>query len=433
MRSTAAAIAVLALAGQLSAQESASPPGPGRKGETPGGTATSHGPALPGETAPRPRNDPRARREQDEWRAAHPGTAYRYCEDTEHRLVVATCLDAASNAEMQRMLGVQADQQAATLFDALPDSEIFVAVATPADIDRIFRDSPTTKGMYEHPLRRIVTADIGTALRHEWTHAMHFGHMERLGQPHMMWVQEGLASLYESYEISPEGSIRFLPTARHNEARRIAGNKRAIALAQVIAMRPDEFMQRSQALYPVVRSVFEYMADQGKLRNWYRRYVETFADDRTGRRAIEETFATTLDGFEKSWRAWVLARPAVDLVAGKGDRSVGVEVKAAADGVEVTQVARGSAAQRAGIRPGDVIVAVDGNPVRSPREWTQATAGIRVPELPVTLRRAGTRTDVTLVFDRAVGTIQSPLVPAGPIRAGSVAGLLDTARNESEG
>jgi hypothetical protein len=84
-------------------------------------------------------------------------------------------------------------------------------------------------------------------------------------------------------------------------------------------------------------------------------------------------------------------------------------------------------------------VAVDGNPVRSPREWTQATAGIRVPELPVTLRRAGTRTDVTLVFDRAVGAAgtvgagQSSLVPAGPIRAGSAAGLLDTARNESEG
>ena len=42
-------------------------------------------------------------------------------------------------------------------------------------------------------------------------------------------------------------------------------------------------------------------------------------------------------------------------------------------------------------------------------------------------------------LDRAVGAAgtvgagQSSLVPAGPIRAGSAAGLLDTARNESEG
>ena len=62
-------------------------------------------------------------------------------------------------------------------------------------------------------------------------------------------------------------------------------------------------------------------------------------------------------------------------------------------------MARGSAAQRAGIVAGDVIVAIDGTPVRSPREWTEATAAIRVPELAITIRRAGKRSEITLIFD----------------------------------
>lgn len=436
-----AVAAVLALAGLSSAQESTSPDapgvplrspdrppgGPGRKGAAPSRDTAPGGEA--GATAPRPRNDPRARRQQQEWREAHPGGTYRYLDDADRRMVFATCLDERSNADMQRMLAVQTDQQAATLFDAPPDSEVFIAVATPADVRRTFSGSPSTAGMYEHPLRRIVTGDIGTALRHEWTHAMHFGHMERLGQPHAMWVQEGLAALYESYEIAGDGSVRFLPTQRHNEARKAAANRTASQLGQLLAMKPDEFMRRSQSLYPVARSVFEFMADQGKLRRWYRRYVDTFAEDRTGRRAIEDAFGMGLEEFEASWRRWVLARPAVDTTVAGGDRSVGAEVRDATDGVEVTQVARGSAAQRAGIRPGDVIVAVDGTPVRSAREWRLATSSIRVPAITVTVRRSGQRTDVTLEFDRQARRPALPDVfPAGPERAGIRAGALDTAR-----
>lgn len=451
MRRFTAAIAIMVLAGRTSAQSSSpvapgisdrppptAPAGPGRKGlaGTPGGGSV---PGLPpAVTAPKPRSDPRARRQQDEWRREYPGDTYHYSEDAVHRMVFASCLDAASQADMQQMLAAQIDQQAATLFDAPPDTEIFVAIATPADIKKIFADSPTSAGMYEHPRRRIVTGDIGTVLRHEYTHAMHFGHMERLGQPHVMWVQEGLASLYEVYELSPDTAIRFVPTERHNQARKIAANKRSVSLAQVVAMNPDEFMAKSQSLYPVVRSVFEYMADQGKLRAWYKRYVDTFAQDRTGRRAIEDIFGTTIDEFETNWRAWVLARSAVDVAVGRGDRSIGVDIKAATDGVEVTKVARGSAAQNAGISAGDVIVAIDGTPVRSPREWIEATASIRVPELAITIRRAGKRSEITLVFDRQASAMPDvfnhiPIVTPAEFQWAEIrAGFLYTALFASE-
>lgn len=444
MRPVALAIAVLTLAGFSSGAWSAhddsdapgvrdrsrgtAPAGPGRKGASP---ARPSGDApLPGETAPRRRNDARARQQQDAWREAHPGKAYRYETDDEHRLVFATCIEPASHEEMRRMLVAQAEQQAAYLFDALPDTEVFIAVATPADVRKEFSDSPTTAGMYEHPRRRIITADIGTPLRHEWTHAMHFGHMERLGQPHVMWVQEGLAALYESYQLLPDGGIRFLPTQRHNEARKVASSRRALSLAQLLAMSPDDFMGRSQATYPVARSVFEFMADQGKLRAWYRKYVDTFAKDRTGRTAIEDCFGCTLDEFERDWRKWTLARPAVDVTVGDGDRSIGVDVRAATDGVEVTDVERGSAAHAAGLRRGDVIVAIDGDAVRSPREWAQATGALRGAQVTVTVRRDGKRADVVIAFDRQASL---PTVPArGFDRPGIRTALLHRARPESE-
>lgn len=429
MRPWVAAIAVLTLTGTISGGTSvlhdddapgirerrpAPPSGPGRKGSAPAPPAAPEdGSLLPGETAPRRRADARAREQQESWRAAHPGKAYRYGVDDAHRIAYATCLDEQSHADMLRMLAAQADQQAATLFDALPDVELFVAVATPADLRRIFAANPANAGMYEHPLRRIVTADIGTVLRHEWTHAMHFGHMERLGQPHAMWVQEGLAALYESYELTPEGSIRFLPTERHNQARKLAGNRRSLPVAQLVTMSPDDFMGRSQACYPAARSVFEFMADQGKLRAWYRRYVETFAQDRTGRKAIEDAFGMSIDEFDRAWRAWTLARPAVDLAVGRGDREVGVEVRAATDGVEVSQVERGGAAERAGLRKGDVILEIGGVPVRSPREWAQAVGAIRVPQLPVSYRRGKERRQATLEFDRQARAGGRQATPAG--------------------
>ena len=42
------------------------------------------------------------------------------------------------------------------------------------------------------------------------------------------------------------------------------------------------------------------------------------------------------------------------------------------DGVIVTDVARGSAAERKGLRPGDVITEVDGTPVTTPSEFLSA-------------------------------------------------------------
>jgi hypothetical protein len=412
------------------------PAGPGRKGATAPPPPPRRGRGSDRTPEP-PGGDTRARRQQQAWRESHPGDVYRYLDDPTHRLVFATCLDETSHADMAQTLARQADQQAATLFGGMPEAEVFIAVATPADIRRTFDNDPRTAGMYEHPLRRIITGDIGTVLRHEFTHAMHFGHMERTGQPHAMWVQEGLAALYERYELSESGEIVFLPTARHNDVRRLVAQRSGPVIAPMMAMKPSQFMAASDDLYPVARSFFEYLADQGKLRRWYRAYVDGFADDRTGLAAAESALGSPIAEVERAWRAWVKARPAVDVKVGKGDRTVGVTVTDATDGVRVTAIARGSAAHRAGLRIGDVIVSVAGTEVRSSREWTEASASLRVPEAPIAVRRGDERIEFTLRWEGQASAPARPAVhasrlPAGIDRPGFRAGSLDRASRTTE-
>ncbi len=394
---------ILACAGALAmAPPPGTPAGPGRKNTPPAAPATfPDTPADPATLAPADpvTRDTLAQKQFDEWRRVHGDTAYRYGQDTKHRLLLATCLDDTSQAEMLAMIAAQADQQAATLFAAPPGYQVFVAIATPADVKAIFNGSATTSGMYEHPQHRLVSADIGTVLRHEFTHAMHFGHMERLNQAHPIWVQEGLAALYETYDLKPDGSIEFQPNPRHNQARELAAKRGQAPFAQLMAMDPDAFMRRSQALYPQARSMFEFMADVGKLRQWYRRYTETFKQDATGRRAMEEVFGKPLAQVEEEWRTWVLKRPAVANSANAMRRSVGVEVTSVPDGVKVTKVDRRSAAQRAGIKPGDVIVQLAGAPVRSVREWDAAVGALGAPEVAVVVRRGTDRLEMTLRMD----------------------------------
>ena len=71
------------------------------------------------------------------------------------------------------------------------------------------------------------------------------------------------------------------------------------------------------------------------------------------------------------------------------------------DGAVVAKVAAGSPADRGGLRPGDVLVAVDGRPIRSPLAWRVVESGLIVGNpLRITVDRAGTRADVDLTHVR---------------------------------
>ncbi len=319
------------------------------------------------------------------------GEEYRYETDDLRHINYVTALDDVSHQEMRRMLEAQADHLADVLFEDAPSYFTVIVVPTPEDAQHVIRDW-SVGGIYEHPRRRLVARDIGLMLRHEFTHLMHYGHMERIGQQHSLWVQEGIAALYESYVLQPGGAIRFLPNQRHNLVRLLREQGKLASWRDLFSSDAEEFMRGAAENYPQVRSVFHFLDDHGKLVEWYRTYVETFEEDSSGIQAFETVFGTELEEVEKRWRTWLRVQPPVDDFVGRGDASLGVQFveDGVNDGVLIDMVLRGSAAADAGLQSGDVIVSFDGQPVRSHFELLVAVGGKNVgDEVPVRVRRDG--------------------------------------------
>jgi tetratricopeptide (TPR) repeat protein len=328
----------------------------------------------------------------ERWRDTYGSEGYRYETDQEHRINYATALDETSHREMRDMLERQADQMIKSLFVDPPHYDVLIAVPSPQDSDKFFGGNDSIGGMYQHSQRRLVSRDIGGSLRHEFVHLMHFAHMERLGQQHPLWIQEGIAALYEDYQLDADGSIRFLPNDRQIIVKARAKGGKLVKWNDLFRMRADEFMERAQTLYPQARSIFEFVADRGQLEAWYRTYTKTFAEDRTGGLAFEQTFGKELDEIERDWRRWVAQQPEIDLVIRSDDAALGIRSRenASNDGVLITDIVPGSAASRGGLRRGDVIVAIDEQSTRSVMDLRKIIAVREVgDEVAVRVRRNG--------------------------------------------
>jgi hypothetical protein len=335
------------------------------------------------------------------WRSTYGVDNYRYEKDEGRRIAYATAIDAVSHLEMRRMLERQADEMIRTFFEQPPVYYVLVAVPTPKHARQIFGPDDAIGGVYQHARHRVVARDTGASLRHEFFHALHYSHMERIGQQHPLWMQEGLASLYEAYELDIDGKIRFLPNERHNIVKRRARIGRLMKWEELFHLSADNFMARAGHLYPQARSIFEYVADEGLLAEWYRTYVEGFDEERSGTAAFEKVFAQPLHEIERAWRQWLSTRPLVDVSIEYGDAALGIQTapRASNDGVLVAEVLRQSGARRAGIRPGDIIVAIDGRPTRSMLELMGIIGGKKVGEtVRVRLRRDGAYQTITVVL-----------------------------------
>jgi C-terminal processing protease CtpA/Prc len=151
-------------------------------------------------------------------------------------------------------------------------------------------------------------------------------------------------------------------------------------------------MNKAQQMYPQVRSIFEYLAQQGQLESWYRAYVERFDEDRSGAKAFEIALSKPLEEIERDWRRWVAQQPQIDLQIRPDDAALGIRSgeNLTNDGVLITDIVPGSAAARSRLRQGDVIVSVDGRSTRSLMDLRKIIASHSVgDEVQIRARRAG--------------------------------------------
>lgn len=246
-----------------------------------------------------------AERRLERWQSICSDEAYRLDPDPRTRLTLLAALDEGSLRSTRDMLG----RQAAGLEDLLgmpatPRHEVLIVIPRPQDLQRLL-DRPNVAGVYRHGQRELVTADADRALRHEFVHVLHHSHMDALGQEHPLWIQEGLALLFESWETAPDGTIRFTANDRHALVAMLARTGRLIPWPNLLAMSSSQLDRDSARTYPELRSLLRFVAEEGRLGSWYHAYVERFDRDPSGIEALEAVFDAPLAEVEARWRTWL--------------------------------------------------------------------------------------------------------------------------------
>ncbi|MGD9688183.1 MAG: hypothetical protein AB7K52_05600 [Phycisphaerales bacterium] len=167
-------------------------------------------------------------------------------------------------------------------------------------------------GVYDHDKKELVAGDLGPSFKHEFMHVLHWRHNQRTGQVHPIWVQEGLCSLVEDYEVrgeGPDADLVPVPSWRTNSLKRRASSAR-VSIEAMLKMPREKFAGNAPlANYALARATFLYLSQLGKLRAWYGAYVLSFSDDPSGKSAFESTLGKPMAQIDKDFRIWLAKLP----------------------------------------------------------------------------------------------------------------------------
>lgn len=244
-------------------------------------------------------------------------------------------------------------------------------------------------GQYSHGEKRLVSMDSGSSLRHEFFHVLHWRDMERRGQEHPIYVQEGLASLVEDYDVGADGRIEIAPSWRTNAVKRRERTGGLMRIEQLAAMDHTKFTrQQPLANYALARTTFLWLEREGKLAAWYTHYTANFRADPTGIKSFEAVLGAPIKDLNKRFRDWVFKLPEVPEEVPPGGASLGVAVEVkSGDGVTVVGFSREPGAG-AGLRIGDVVRSIGGKPTREMAELVRVLGTFKPGgEVDVEVRR----------------------------------------------
>lgn len=313
------------------------------------------------------------------------GDRYHVEEDPVLRLRFAVGLPRTSFAMARAELDIVSRWAMAELFgnllEADEDAVPWVGVAIPTDEDfarwahgrhgEAARDSSRQiAGTYDHDRKELVCKDLGATLRHEVFHALHYRSQSLEGQRHAMWIMEGLASLVEDFDPAEGGTPAFTASWRSNITRKALRANQLKSIADLAAT-PDHIFTGTAPLmhYGHARTIMLYLFAAGKLPEFYRQYVDTWAHDRTGVLALERTFDAGITQVEASFRRWVERLPVAPEQNHPPSATLGIDVDGErGEGLAVLRTVRGSPGRLAGLRPRDVLVAVNGQGTRDINE-----------------------------------------------------------------
>jgi hypothetical protein len=323
-----------------------------------------------------------------------PGDELTWELDADRRLVLASALTPASRGRLRTEIASVVDAALPLLFGAPPADPVLVVVAEGRLARELIAAEARVAGRYVHADRILAVREIGVSLRHELIHALHFGHMERMGMraAHPFWIQEGLATLFETWTRTGDGSGRFEASARDAIPRRLADANALDELAELAALDGRSFMRAARRHYAVARAVMRWLAERGALADWYRRLGDAPSPD-AGLDAMAAALDLERAALDDAFGAWLRARPVPTVATGPGGPWLGLQRvdDDPPDGVQVVRVVSRGPARRAGLRPGDVVLEVNGAVSPTAAELDRLIARHRPGEtVRLTVRRRGT-------------------------------------------
>ncbi len=291
--------------------------------------------------------------------------------DRRRHIVYISALDDEHLRRTQLLLASFTDAQRVTLFDKPLPWNLTVVLPTIGDYEKLAAKAKVehASGFFTPALQRLVSIDRGKVLIHEFTHALHQADMTAARQVHPVWITEGLATLFETSEITPAGVIPAIDT-RVLTLKRALRQDKLIGLDELLQMNRKRFMERPDVAYAQSRYLMFYLWHKQRLKRFYTAYKSGYHSNTTGKKALETALGSRLFLIEPKWRQWVetLKIPA-NYARGTRGR-LGLEVKDHPRGVKVVSLLHGGAAKRTGrIRVGDIIEGFNSIKVTNPAQF----------------------------------------------------------------
>lgn len=347
------------------------------------------------------------------------GPAYAYERDPSLRINIASGFDAESTRRAHEEIRLLTAWAIETIFPELADppmsaADPWVSVILPTERDFLawaiveygpsaaLGDMNRIGGAYSHDRKQLVSMDLGGTFRHEFLHVLHHRSATRMGQAHPIWIQEGLCALVEDYDMV--GGV-LTPTAswRTNSVKRLERGGGLQSIGDLARMPRGRFTAtRPLANYAHARAVFLFLSQRGQLGAWYAHYSRNWSIDASGVRSLESVLGMEIDAVDAEFRRWLRALEEVPETVSAGGASIGLEIDPGrGEGPIITRVIA-PGARAAGLRPQDVITAIDGRPTRDFHELARVL-GSYTPGRTVVIdyRRRREHGQATVTLDRA--------------------------------
>lgn len=290
------------------------------------------------------------------------GDKYVYDADEPRKLVFAVAVDRPTLTMLESDLQSVEAAEEKELFAHPPDEFIRIVLPSEADFSRM-APAPHLGGDYDDTTRTAVSMRLGQFMTHEFTHALHAADQHALGQEHPVWLTEGLASLYESFEID---GTQLIPhdNSRLKFVRFAAKSGGLLPLDKLLRMTRQDFNSRPNLAYGEASFLLRYLQEAGLLKSFYDAYTAGYEKDATGAAALEQATGSNLPAIQKAFSQWIEERPEPPTPARPGGPLLGIGIADVIDGVRITSIPPGSPAAPADIKVGDIIVAMDGKELR---------------------------------------------------------------------